>query len=133
MYFIFYQKTRPGWNGYMTNILKGSYPGKSLINILPIYSTLSFISKQTEQLNIPTPLVTLDQPLWLRATEIANKIQMNLVFFLGGFHTAVSFTGSTGALANDSGMQSAFETIFGKPISKAISKLFQNQSEETFY
>ena len=35
-----------------------------------IYSTFS---KQTEEINIPTPVNTFDHPVWLEATEIANS------------------------------------------------------------
>ena len=74
-------ETRPGWSGYMTDVSKGDYPGQSIVHMLPIidldptdmsciYSTLLFVIKQAEELNIPTPILTFDQPLWLKAMEM---------------------------------------------------------------
>ena len=53
---------------------------------------------------------------------------MNIVLLLCGFRTTMSFTGSVGAIMNGSGLQNAFETIFGENpvkhllIGKTISK-----------
>ena len=69
-------ETRPSW--YMTDISKGDYPGQSICHMLPIidldpsdmsciYSTLLFVIKQAGELNIPTPIFTFDQRLWLKA------------------------------------------------------------------
>ena len=82
---IFFSKSsRPNWSGYMSNAsVGGSYPGKSTVSILPIidldptnllciYSTLRFIEEQAKLINIRTPVVTFDQPLWLKATEIVT-------------------------------------------------------------
>lgn len=73
-------ETRLGWSGYTTDVMKGDYPGQSIVHMLPIidldptdmsriYSTLLFVIKQAEELNIPTPILTFDQPLWLKAME----------------------------------------------------------------
>ena len=34
-----------------------------------IYSTLIFVSNQAGKLNIPTPCITFDQPLWVKAVQ----------------------------------------------------------------
>ena len=80
---IFFSKcSRPNWSGYMTNNSAGNYPGKSTISILPIidldptnlsciYLTLRFVEEQSKLIDIETPVVTFDQLLWLKATEIA--------------------------------------------------------------
>ena len=86
---------RPNWSRYMQNISKGEYPGQSKITYLPIiglnppkekciYSTLLFILEQAKILNIVTPCITCDQPLWLKAVEIAKSKSVNLVCRLGG-------------------------------------------------
>ena len=85
-----------------------------LTDMTYIYSILNFISKWAKFLHIPTPVVTFDQPLWSKATEIVNKMQMNIVSLLVGFYTAMSFTGTMGAIMSGSGLQNAFETILGK-------------------
>ena len=91
----------------MQNISKGEYPGQSKITYLPIidlnptkekciYSTLLFIQEQAKILNIVTPCITFDQPLWLKAVEITKSKSMNVVCRLGGFHLLMSFLGSIG-------------------------------------
>ena len=73
--------TRPGWNGYMSKVTAGDFPGKSVVNMLPItdvnpgdmsgiFSTLTFIVNQAKELDITTTVLTFDQPLWLKANEI---------------------------------------------------------------
>ena len=94
---FFRQYERPNWSGYMTNISSGPYPGKSTIAFLPIidysptdptciYTTLEFVIDQENSLNIRTPVLTFDQPLWLKATEIANCKSINTVLIFEGFH-----------------------------------------------
>ena len=83
---------RPGWNGFFqaVTVSSGKYPGKSVISMLPIidmnpgdrsciYSVLCFISNQARELGIPTPVVTFDQPLWIKAVEIVIGKDMHMV------------------------------------------------------
>ena len=81
----------PSWSAYMSNITSGTYPGKATISMLPIinlnpndmtciFSTLSFIVEQARLLHITTPVITFDQPLWLKASEIVAANSMNIVF-----------------------------------------------------
>ena len=82
--------TRPGWNGYMSKVTAGDFPGKSVVNMLPIidvnpgdmsciFSTLTFIINQAKELNITTPVLTFDQPLWLKANEIKYEKHVHCV------------------------------------------------------
>ena len=75
---------RPNWSGYIQNISKGEYPDQSKITYLLIidlnptkekctYSALLFIQEQAKTLNIITPCITFDQPLWLKAVEITQS------------------------------------------------------------
>ena len=75
---------RPNWSGYIQNISKGEYPDQSKITYLLIidlnptkekctYSALLFIQEQAKILNIITPCITFDQPLWLKAVEITQS------------------------------------------------------------
>ena len=86
-------------------VSSGKYPGKSVVSMLPIidmnpgdrsciYSVLSFISNQARELGIPTPIVTFDQPLWIKAVKIVSAKDMHMVVILGGFHMMMSFVGS---------------------------------------
>ena len=115
---------RPGWSGYMSNVAKGEYPGKSVVVPLPIidldptdmscvYSTIMFIIKQTKELGLPTPIITFDQPLWLKATEIVASLSLDVVLILGGFHMMMSFAGSIGDIMAGSGIGECFGTVFG--------------------
>ena len=115
---------RPAWNGYMQDISKGTFPGQSVINMLPIidldptnmtciFSTLLFITEQATKLGINTPVVTFDQPLWLKATEIITDKSMSMVLLLGGFHMLMSFMGSIGTIMENSGLSTVLETIYG--------------------
>ena len=114
---------RPNWSGYMQNVTKGNYPGKSKIMYLPIidlnptkenciYSTLLFIQDQAKILNIVTPYITFDQPLWLTAVEITKSKSMNIVCRLGGFHMLMCFLGSIGRLMECSGISELFQIVY---------------------
>ena len=74
----FFSRPQPSWNGYMTSASKGNYPGKASVNMLPIidmnptnlscfFSTLNSIADLSKELQT-TPIVTFDQPLWLKST-----------------------------------------------------------------
>ena len=86
----------------MTDVSKGDYPGQSIVYMLPIvdldptdmsciYSTLFFVIQGDEKLNIPTPILTFDQPIWLKAMDIVKAIDLKVVLILGGFHTLMSY------------------------------------------
>ena len=87
---------RPGWSGYMSNVCVEKYPRKLTVNLLPIidldssnmsciYSTVNFVIDQAKRLNIETPVLTFDQPLWLKATETINAKSIKIVLILDGF------------------------------------------------
>ena len=140
---------RPNWSGYMQNISKGEYPGQSKTTYLPIielnptkekgiYSTLLFIQEQAKILNIVTPCITFDQPLWLKAVEIAKSKSMNVVCRLGGFHLLMSFLGSIGKVMECSGISKLFQVVYssatavhmmsGKAYARALRAHFLVQS-----
>jgi hypothetical protein len=64
-------------------------------------------------LDIPTPCITFNQPLWLKATDIIKAKSMKIVCRLGGFHTMMSFMGSIGSMMKGSGLEEALETVYG--------------------
>ena len=119
-------KPRPNWSGFMQHMFCDSQNtvSKSEILYLPIiglnpsnetciYSTLLFIQSQAGALNIPTPCITFDQPLWIKAMEITKAKGLNVVCRLGGFHIMMSFLGSIGAMMKGSGLEEALENIYG--------------------
>ena len=118
----FFKKQQPHWSGFMQKYVKGQHPGKSIVNFLPvinlnpsdescIYSTLLFIGKQAKDLNIPTPCITFDQPLYIKAFEISTSKGMEIVIRLGGFHLLMSFLGCIGTV-----MESCEPRVYGDNI-----------------
>lgn len=109
----------------MQDISTGTHPPKSNIKMLPIininpsdptciYSTLLFVIDQSKKLNVETPSITFDQPLWYKATDIVIEKSLKIVVHLGGFHTLMSFVGSIGCFMDGSGLECALQTIYGE-------------------
>ena len=65
-------------------------------------------------MNIITPCITFDQPLWWKAVGIIEAKQMGIVCKLGGFHTLMSFLGSIGRVMAGSGLEEALTEIYAK-------------------
>ena len=74
----------------------------------------NFVIDQAKRLNIETRVLTFDQPLWLKATEIIKVKSIKIVLILGGFHLMMSFLGSIGTLMKGSGFSEALQTVYGK-------------------
>ena len=119
------QGPRPSWNGYMDLASLGlAHPSKSTITTLPfidlnpsdescILSTIMYVIELARRKKIPTPCLTFDQPLWLKAVEIIKTKKLNIVVRLGGFHCLMSFAGSLGMVMEGSGLEKALETVYG--------------------
>ena len=108
----------PGRSRYMSLVSIGDYLVKSMVHMLPIidldpndmsciYSSLSFIIQQSQELELQTLIVTFDQPLWIKASENVHAKCMNMVLILGGFHTVISFAGGIGSLISGSDLAEA--------------------------
>ena len=83
---------RPNWSGYMMHVTSQAptlYEAAS-IKFLPIidlnssdetciFSTLLFVIEQAKKLNIPTPCITFDQPLWQKAMGIIKDKNLQMV------------------------------------------------------
>ena len=137
--------TTPACNGTMQLVHHGEYPGPSLINFLPmidmdstnescIYSTLHFVADKAKLYGV-TPVLTFDQPLWMKAQHIidaepSTSRSKNIVLRLGGFHMEMSFLGSTGHIMTETGLKDLFSVVYaentvphmlsGKAIARAI-------------
>jgi hypothetical protein len=122
---------KPGWSGFMQSVTRGKHPPASSIDFLPIvnlpptdvncvYSTLLFIETQSKKLNITTPCVTFDQPLFIKAMDIALAKNLNVVIRLGGFHVILSFLGSIGTLMRGSGLEEILSVVYGKNVVEQI-------------
>ena len=123
---------------------------KSLVSFLPIidlnpsdgsciYSTLLFIIRQANKMNIPVPCVTFDQPFWLKATGIIKDANLDIVCRLGGFHILMSFLGSLGGIMKGSGLEELFGEVYaensvvhiiaaGEAVSRALRAHFLTES-----
>ncbi|KAG1650221.1 hypothetical protein GQR58_028237 [Nymphon striatum] len=147
--YFFKQQNRPSWSGFMQTFRSGDYPGQSKINLLPIinlnpsdmtcsYSTLLFVIDQCKKNNSGPACITFDQPLWIKATEIASKKSLAILCRLGGFHMLMSFLGSVGTVMKGSGLSECLQTIYGensvthimsgKAVSRALRSHFLLQS-----
>jgi len=67
-----------------------------------------YVIGQAKQLDIVTPCITFDMPLWLKAVDISNTKQLHIVCKLGGFNTIMSFLGSIGHMMAGSGLEEMF-------------------------
>ena len=81
---------RPSWSGFMQDANSGDYPSKSVIYLFPVIglnpsdptcicSALLYNESQAKKLNIVTPCITYDQPLWVKAMDIIKNKSMNIV------------------------------------------------------
>ena len=117
--------TRPNWSGFMQHVFSSDHnvPNSEVL-LLPIidlnpsdetciYSTLNYALSQARKLSIPSPCITFDQPLWIKAVEIIEAKSMNMVCRLGGFHTMMSFMGSIGTMMKGSGLEEALGNVYG--------------------
>ena len=123
-WFLCKDSVRPSWAGFNSCIVRDVSVSTSDIRMLPIidanpnsmscvYSTLIFIIQECQKLGIPTPTVTFDQPLWLKATFIARSLNLNIVCRLGTFHLQMNFLGSIGTLMDGSGLHDVLECCYG--------------------
>ena len=114
----------------MHTLCKGcDHPGQSSIAFLPmidmsssdktcIFSTLEYVCNLAAKQNVP-PIITFDQPLFWKASEIANEVPDNspirdVVLLLGSFHTFMNLLGAIGTLMDGSGLRQILETIYGE-------------------
>ena len=121
-----FKAARPGWSVHMQAVTHGDHSRNCSTRCLPmieldpksytyVYSTLKFITVEVNRLNIEVSIVTFDQCLWIKATEVicakSGQFQ-NIVIRLDGFHTLMSFLGSIGELMSASRLQEVMETIY---------------------
>ena len=118
---------RSVWTGLIEMVQKGSHPRKlsvlflSIIDIHPsdltcVYSTLLYVSEHAKRYGV-TPIITFDQPNWLKAVMIkgsvsANSGIKNIVLRFGGFQTEMSFLGSIGHIMADLGLKQILECVY---------------------
>ena len=84
----------------------------SATNMTALHSLLCFVVEQSKNNKLPTPSITFDQPLYVKAYEIAMSNKIEIFVRLGGFHQLMSFLGSIGSLMEGSGLRRALETVY---------------------
>jgi len=105
------------------------HPGQSSVLYLPmidlylgdkscILSTLEFLHKQATTHGI-TPIVTFDQPLYWKVSEITVDTPQNshvkeIVLLLGCFHMLMNLLGAIGSLMNGTGLKDILQVTYGE-------------------
>ena len=83
-----------------------------------ILSMLEFLSNLAIKHHV-SPIITFDQPLYWKATEIIIDAPQNsplkeIVLLLGCFHTFMNLLGAIGALKQGTGLSKILEAAYGK-------------------
>ena len=135
---------RPTWHGMMQLIHKGEHPSASSLflpnidlnpsNMHCVYFPLRYISTHARRHNV-APIVTFDQPLWLKAVIIQASVSpdngiRSRVVHLGGFYTQMSLLGAIANIMAGSGLQEMLECVYasntmghmlsGKAVARAL-------------
>ena len=84
----------------------------SATTMTALHSLLCFVVEQSKNNKLPTPSITFDQPLYVKAYKIVMSNKMEIFVRLGGFHQLMSFLGSIGSLMERSGLRRALETVY---------------------
>lgn len=121
----------PAWNGFMRKVYNTGFVhcNKTDIDALPfinldpgnlstIYTALLFAENECKKQGQRSCLVTFDQPLYAKASEIvaaAPPGELDIVTVrLGGFHLLMSFLGSVGFIMAGSGLEQLWEQVYAK-------------------
>ena len=115
----FFHNHQPSWSGLYAisnywNILRkishniSSNCWYQCINLRAIFLCYS---KPAAKLNIDTPRIILDQPLYIQAFEITKSQQMNTVISLRGVHLLMSFLRSIGSVMESSELKNDLERL----------------------
>ena len=64
-------------------------------------------------MGIPTPSITFDQPLWLKAVEVVSSKKLNIVVRLGDFNCLMTFAGNFAASMEGSRLEKLLQQVFG--------------------
>ena len=89
-----------------------------------ILSTLEFVLKFSTNYGVPA-IVTFDQPLFWKATEIClyTPHLQEIILMLGGFHARMAFIKNIGHLMANSGLEEGLCTIYAENSSMSFLTL----------
>ena len=125
-----FKKSAPGWQGMMHLLHKDcDHPEQFSVVFLPIidmypgdksciFSTLEYLCFLANG-HKTTAVVTFDQPLYWKASEIKHEVPgdsqiRSVVFLLGSFYTLMNLLGAIGTLMDGSGIKEILGTIYGE-------------------
>ena len=80
-------------------------------NMSAVFTTLMFVPNQCKKHKV-APLVTLGQPLWLKAMMIKKKNSLPITILLGNFYTQMIFLGSIGYVMKNSDILELLSTTY---------------------
>ena len=119
------------WSGFMRQItinvdVDGVHQVEFLLfidldpnNMSAIFKTLIFVSDQCKKHKVE-PVVTFDQPIWLKAMMIKKKNSLPITILLGNFHTQMSFLGSIGYVMKTSGILELLSSAYAPNSAKEM-------------
>ena len=84
-----------------------------------VFTTLMFVSDQCKKHKVE-PVVTFDQPLWLKVMMIKKKNSLPITILLGNFHTQINFLGSIGYAMKNSGILELLSTAYAPKSAKQM-------------
>ena len=130
---------QPNWSGFMqlysscdTDISQAHVAILPFLRLNPssldaIYSVLLFSIDECKRHGQQTCIITFDQPLYAKATEMvaANRELLSVVIRLGGFHLLMSYLGSVGYIMGGSGLKELWTLIYGP---ESIDKMLTGHS-----
>ena len=70
----------------------------SATNMTALHSLLCFVVEQSKNNKLPTPSITFEQPLYVKAYKIAMSNKIEIFVRVGGLHQLMSFLRSIGSL-----------------------------------
>ena len=80
-------------------------------NMSAVFTTLMFVPNQCKKHKV-APVVTLGQPLWLKAMMIKKKNSLPITILLGNFYTQMIFLGSIGYVMKNSDILELLSTTY---------------------
>ncbi|KAJ8880151.1 hypothetical protein PR048_016614 [Dryococelus australis] len=118
------ESSAPPWNGFMRSCIhtgKINCSAVSFIHLYPsnrctIYTALLFAVEECKRHNQASCIVTFDQPLYAKVSEIISAAPPgeldSITHRLGGFHPLVSFMGSIGFIMSGSGIEELWMQVY---------------------
>ena len=117
----------PGWSGLVTESQSNVFHVSDVValpfinfnrsDMSTIYTALMFAQKETSLFNGSHCIVTLDQPLFIKAVDIVDasaELCDYVIVRLGGLHMTFSHMGSDGYIMSGSGQEQMWSTSYAE-------------------